>query len=136
MDYQDRWTLNEIQQIIETEITGTSLREYFEEVCKDVINDMQLSKNITNETGEKSEKITSLPLQIALLHEIGFFELEKIKNLNKDQREKIISILLNRTDTRGIRGNINVLNDQSKEDALKYTSHKKTNDAKEILKNL
>lgn len=66
----------------------------------------------------------SLPKIIALFNELGFFSLEKIKCLNSNQQAKLISVLISKTDVRGISGNIRVLQDNSKEDGLRYTSHK------------
>lgn len=66
----------------------------------------------------------SLPKIIALFNELGFFSLEKIKCLNPNQQAKLISALISKTDVRGIAGNIRVLQDNSKEDGLRFTSHK------------
>lgn len=100
-----------------------------------------LYETFENEKEEKDEEIkiqkppTSLPLQIAILSEIGFFELEKFKNLSSTQKENLISILLNRPDKRAIRGNFNVLNKDSNEDDTKYTSFNNLEKAREIIKN-
>lgn len=84
------------------------------------------------------EKSYSLPIVIALLNEIGFFELEKIKNLSPTSLAKIIAIiqskdLNNKTTNRAISGNIRVLNPNNKEDGFKYTSHKHAQKVKALL---
>jgi hypothetical protein len=74
------------------------------------------SKNKTN------SKKKSLPYQIALLNELGYFELEKFKNLPKDKVYEITARLLN-SDKRSVKGNHAVLNPISKENTVKFTSH-------------
>ena len=64
----------------------------------------------------------NLPYKIALLNEIGFFEMESIKNLTKQSQYKIISKLTGGT-IRTIKGNVLVLNPNSNEDASRYTSN-------------
>lgn len=92
-----------------------------------IINFCDINYNTAEE--ETESKKPSLPKAIAMLHEIGFFELEKLKNLNDTSIAKIISFIQmkemeNSTNTRAISGNIRVLNPKNKEDGLKYTSHK------------
>lgn len=101
----------------------------------------------TDETGldgyfeeieETANKSYSLPIAIALLNEIGFFELAKIKNLSPTSLAKIIAIIQlkdpsNKTINRAISGNIRVLNPDNKEDGFKYTSHKHAERVKLLL---
>ena len=87
---------------------------------------------------ETMDKSYSLPIAIALLDEIGFFELEKIKNLSPTSLAKLIAIIQlkdpsNKTTNRAISGNIRVLNPDNKEDGFKYTSHKHAEKVKSIL---
>ncbi|WP_445452471.1 hypothetical protein [Flavobacterium sp. 25HG05S-40] len=90
------------------------------------------------EPEKANEKGYSLPVVIALLNEIGFFELEKIKNLSPTSLAKIIAIIQlkdpnNKTTNRAISGNIRVLNPDNKEDGFKYTSHKHAEKVKAVL---
>jgi hypothetical protein len=83
-------------------------------------------------------KKPSLPKTIAMLNEIGFFELEKIKNLNDKNIARIISFIQMKdmdsiTNLRAISGNIRALNPNNKEDGFKYTSHKWIDYSKEKL---
>lgn len=79
----------------------------------------------------------SLPKSIALLNEIGFFELEKIKKLSLKNQAIIISIIqlkdINSSNIRAISGNIRVLDPNYNEDGLKYTAHKWEELSKDIL---
>ena len=91
-----------------------------------------------DEPEKVNEKGYSLPIAIALLNEIGFFELEKIKNLSPTSLAKIIAIIQlkdpnNKTANRAISGNIRVLNPDNKEDGFKYTSHKHAEKVKVLL---
>lgn len=74
-----------------------------------------------NEENEPKIKNTSCSVQIALLNELGFFDLPVIKEMSSAQKEYIISKLLNKGE-RDVRGNINALNPDSGEDLSKYTS--------------
>lgn len=91
---------------------------------------------------DESEKVNdkgySLPIAIALLNEIGFFELEKIKKLSPTSLARVIAIIQqkdpnNKNGNRAISGNIRVLNPDNKEDGFKYTSHKHAEKAKALL---
>jgi hypothetical protein len=70
----------------------------------------------------ESEPEQKLPYKIALLHEIGFFKLDAIKKLTKENQFKIISSLTGATH-RTVKGNVNVLDANSNEDRMKYTSN-------------
>jgi hypothetical protein len=63
-----------------------------------------------------------LPYKIALLNEIGFFEMDSIRKLTKESQYKIISKLTGGT-IRAIKGNVLVLNPNSTEDTSRYTSN-------------
>jgi hypothetical protein len=82
----------------------------------------------------------SLPKSIAMLKEVGFFELEKIKRLTINQQAKIISFIQqkenNNSNSRAVSGNIRVLEENNTEDGIKYTSHKHLKLVAEIIKNL
>uniref|UniRef100_UPI00404A0AB6 hypothetical protein n=1 Tax=Flavobacterium sp. TaxID=239 RepID=UPI00404A0AB6 len=103
-------------------------------------NEIESMSSIELKTDEKY----SLPLTIALLNEIGFFELEKIKKLSDAQKAELILILKEKDPKdknllRGVLGNLRVmLNPQSEENYLKYTSCTPENiqKAKILLKTL
>tara|TARA_R110002167_G_scaffold176569_3_gene376076 strand:- start:838 stop:1713 length:876 start_codon:yes stop_codon:yes gene_type:complete len=81
---------------------------------------------------EISKSKISLPHQIALLNEIGFFELDYFKNITDTKRNIIISKLLN-TNTRSVKGNISALNPKSNENPSKYTSYNYMDEVKKYL---
>ena len=86
-------------------------------------------------------KKPSLPKAIAMLHEIGFFELEKIKKLTPKAIAQIIAIIQikdpnNETVKRAISGNISVLNPDSQENFSKYTTHKNLDEIKSLYKEI
>ncbi|MCL9805860.1 hypothetical protein NAT51_10025 [Flavobacterium amniphilum] len=90
------------------------------------------------EIEETTNKTYSLPIAIALLNEVGFFELEKIKNLSPTSLAKIIAIIQlkdpsDKNTNRAISGNVRVLNPDNKENNFKYTSHKHAEKVKSIL---
>jgi len=83
-------------------------------------------------------KKPSLPKAIAMLNEIGFFELEKLKSLTENNIAKIISIIQlknpnDKNNLRSISGNIRVLNPDNKESISKYTSYKWNDEMKDLL---
>jgi hypothetical protein len=83
----------------------------------------------------------SLPIVVALLNEIGFFELDKIKNLSPNNQAKIIALLQQKDSNdknliRSISGNIRVLSPDNKEDNFKYTSHKHSDRVKAVLNDI
>jgi hypothetical protein len=76
-----------------------------------------------------------LPYKIALLNEIGFFKLDAIKKLTKENRYKIISTITGGTH-RTIKGNVLVLDPESNENRMKYTSNNYTDEVKNYLDKL
>lgn len=83
-------------------------------------------------------KTISLPFSIAMLNEIGFFELESIKRLTPINQAKIIAIIQTKNPNdlninRAISGNVRVLNPDNKENEFKYTSYKHSQKVKEVL---
>lgn len=83
-------------------------------------------------------KSTSIPKSIAMLKASGFFELESIKKINPTKLSQIIAIIIgkdpnNKTDVRGISGNISVLKSYSEENYSKYTSHKRIDEMTDLL---
>jgi hypothetical protein len=80
-----------------------------------------VSPPVTEENEPKPKINTSCSVQVALLKELGFFDLPSIKEMSSAQKEYIISRLLNKSE-RDVRGNINALNPDSGEDLSKYTS--------------
>ncbi|MCB7482468.1 hypothetical protein [Christiangramia sediminis] len=87
------------------------------------------------EENSKNNSERNLPYKIALLNEIGFFELDLIKNLTSKQKREIVQILIGGSD-RQIKGNINVLNPGSKEDPLRYTSTSYKEEVKKYISRL
>ena len=102
-------------------------------------NDTDEDKFYENNTKPNKSKTHDLPISIAMLYEIGFFELEKIKNLSPNNQAKIIAFIQqkdieNSNIQRAISGNIRVLfPDSNKEDGLRYTSHKHLEKVKLLL---
>ena len=80
---------------------------------------------------EDKTKIT-IPYKIALLKEIGFFELDFVKKLTKENQYKLTHQILGGS-VRSIKGNILVLNPSSTEDRSKYTSENHFEDVKNYL---
>ena len=81
-----------------------------------------LAENINSKEDLDKRKIP-LPQSIAMLKKIGFFDLELVKNLSKDSKFEIISIITGSQNIRSIKGNVNVLDADSIEDTMRYTSH-------------
>lgn len=87
------------------------------------------------EQDQKKEKQNDLPYKIALLKEIGFFDLPLLKNLNATKQREVVKQLIGGSD-RQIKGNINVLNRDSLEDRLRYTSFAYEDEVKKFVSNL
>lgn len=88
---------------------------------------------------ELSLKKTSLPLAIAILNEIGFFELEKIKSFTDNQLSQLIAIIQvkdpnNKNDLRSIGGNIRIVKGAN-DNPSRYTAGSNKNEslAKKLL---
>jgi hypothetical protein len=98
---------------------------------------VEIKKNLPPiiENINEVENDKPIPYKIALLNEIGFFELDKIKKLSKENQFKIIQKLTSGT-PRTIKGNVNVLNKNSNEDRTKYTSNNYTDEVKIYLDKL
>lgn len=94
----------------------------------------QLQQTETEPINE-SEPEQKTPYKIALLHELGFFKLEAIKKLTKENQYKIIKDLTGGT-VRTIKGNVLVLDPNSNEDRIKYTSNNYTDEVKNYLDKL
>lgn len=80
-------------------------------------------------------KERSLPYQIALLNELGFFELDKLKALPKDKVYQVVANLLN-ADKRGVSGNHRVLDPNSLENRIKFTSFNHVDKVRKYLDEL
>nr|WP_299168783.1 hypothetical protein [uncultured Allomuricauda sp.] len=83
----------------------------------------------------KQKKNSSLPYQIALLNEVGFFDLERLKGLSKSKQYDLLAKLLN-ADSRSVKGNHAVLNPHSNENRTKFTSYNYMDEVKVYLNNL
>jgi hypothetical protein len=103
--------------------------EYFVDYLDRLKSNQEVNHNIF------THKKTNLPYQIALLNELGFFEMEKIKNLPQDKTYQVLAKLLN-VDKRGVSGNHRVLNPHSDEDRKRYTSYNYMDEVKKYLDNL
>ncbi len=80
------------------------------------------SKLVEKSQVENNSKKVSLPYQIALLKQLGFFDLEYFKDLSQTKVNMIIAKLLN-TQDRSVSGNISALKDRNI-GHHKYTSYK------------
>lgn len=87
------------------------------------------------ETEIEAETKQDLPYKIALLNEIGFFKLDAIKKLTKENQYKIISAITGGTH-RTVKGNVLVLDPNSNEDRMKYTSNNYKDEVKNYLDKL
>ena len=74
----------------------------------------------------------SLAYKIALLNELGFFDIPTVRQLSNNKQDEIIKILTGGS-TRQIRGNIRVLDPKSTEDRLRYTSFSYMDKVKKLL---
>lgn len=135
----DNFTDFEIKDYVGLSIEGTDIYKSLNEKLNP---DYYINTNYEDFDFDEPEKVIekaySLPIAIALLQEIGFFELEKIKNLSPTSLAKIIAIIQlkdpnNKNGNRAISGNIRVLNPDNKEDGFKYTSHKHAEKVKVLL---
>jgi hypothetical protein len=109
--------------------------------CENLIKyyDFKLKKIMLNEnsetTNKNEEQEEKIPYKIALLKELGFFDLDSIKNRSKENQYKIIHKLLGGT-LRTVKGNVLVLNPNSKEDQMKYTANNHLENVKDYLDKL
>lgn len=96
----------------------------------------KIEQEKTEETEQKqgTEK-KEIPYKIALLNEIGFFELPAVKNMTKVKQRELIQQLIGGTD-RQIKGNINVLNPHSLDDRTRYTSGQYEETVKQLISSL
>ncbi|KRB54706.1 hypothetical protein [Flavobacterium sp. Root186] len=83
----------------------------------------------------EQEPEVKTPYKIALLAEIGFFNLSVIKKLSNENKYKIVQQLIGGT-LRSVKGNILVLNPESNEDRTKYTANNHSEDVKDYLDKL
>lgn len=102
-------------------------------------NDVENEENNTADISEK--KPISLPFAIAMLNEIGFFDLPKIKSMSLNKQAQLISIIQqndikDKIRNRSISGNISVLNPKSNENQTKYTSYLQVEKVKVLLKQI
>ncbi len=106
-----------------------------EQTKKDLKIQLNRLKPISSDLTKTIKKTSSLPYQIALLNELGFFDLDKFKNLPQSKVYQITAKLLN-ANKRGVSGNHRVLSDNTKEDRLRYTADKHIDDVKKYLDKL
>jgi hypothetical protein len=118
-------TLLEKKEVFESELKLLDFEK------NEIINFELIKTEPINEI-EPQQKI---PYKIALLHELGFFKLDAIKKLTKENQFKIISSLTGGTH-RTVKGNVNVLDANSDENRLKYTSNNHIDEVKIYLNKL
>jgi hypothetical protein len=94
----------------------------FLETKKSEIEKLTINIESYPEIDLNEETESNLPYKIALLKELGFFELEKIKKLNKENMYKIVCKITG-GNIRSVKGNTLALDPISKEDREKYTSN-------------
>ncbi len=99
-----------------------------------VIFDSYTRIESTKKQSKSNKKNETLAYRVALLHEIEFFKLDKIKRLNKTQQRMVVMKLIGGTD-RQVKGNINVLNPDSLDDRLRYTSFSFENEVRKFVNN-
>lgn len=96
------------------------------------------SKSMIDEEVEIDTKNFTRPKFIAMLHELGFFNWEPIKNLNNDQKAKVILALLrqdynNKNAIHSVVKNFQALNPKSELNPGKFTAQNHIEEAKKIL---
>jgi hypothetical protein len=104
----------------------------------DFINDKKAqltNQPLETESTTETETEQKTPYKIALLNELGFFKLDAIKKLTKENQYKIITALTG-CKHRTIKGNVLVLDPNSNEDRIKYTSNNYTDEVKTYLDKL
>lgn len=111
----------------------------FTDLYLNLIN--ELASDSSQENTEKSKVKLSEPISIAMLHQIGFLELEKLKSLSDESKFKIAALILRKDYTninviRQIRGNFNVLRDNYNENGIKFTAHSQVENTKDFLSKL
>jgi hypothetical protein len=133
---------SELKKEIHYFITGINERQikFSLKARKEFLNNRktQLITQLNNTETEpinETETEQKIPYKIALLYEIGFFKLDTIKKLTKENQFNIITKLTGGTH-RTIKGNVNVLDPNSNEDRIKYTSNNFLNEVKNYLNNL
>lgn len=127
-DYLEREFLNHRQKYI--------FKEKIEEGIRSKFHNAKLkSLPNTETTKEEIEQEEKTPYKIALLKELGFFDLDKVKNISKEKQYIIIQKLIGGT-LRTVKGNILVLNPESKEDRMKYTANNHIENIKDYLDKL
>lgn len=99
------------------------------------IEDLEIRKSRLPQKETEIEKDEALPYKIALLNELGFFELDKITKITKVSLYNILKKLTGSPE-RSIKGNINVLNKESNEDRTKYTAENHIEEVKKYLNKL
>lgn len=127
-EYLEREFINHRQKYISKEIREEGIRSKFYKAKLKSLPDLESTK-------EEIEQEEKTPYKIALLKELGFFELDKIKRLSKENSFKVVQKLIGGT-LRTIKGNVNVLNEDSKEDRNKYTSNNHLEEIKNYLDKL
>ncbi|CAM4092056.1 hypothetical protein [Gillisia limnaea] len=138
-------TLSRKIKVLKALIEHVYIKETKNTFHKNVFEDVRLNLVVKLESFEKllslqnkkqeKEKTNDLPYKIALLKEIGFFDLPLLKNLTGNKKREVVAQLIGGTD-RQIKGNINVLNPQSMDDRTRYTSFTYEDEVKRFVSRL
>lgn len=122
--------------------SSTIIHNYYSfKRLNDIFDFCSLNMELTPETN-KHRKAASLPRVIAILNEIGFFEMPFIKNLSTDnERYKVIAMLLrdefdSSNFIREIRGNVYSLNEYKSVNRNRYTAMSHKEEVKRTLSRL
>jgi hypothetical protein len=133
IDFNDETSETGLYDLVRCEqlkVTFSKILSYLNDKKEQLTTQPQQTEPI-NET-EPEQK---LPYKIALLHELGFFKLDAIKKLTKEKQYKVIGALTGGTH-RTIKGNVLVLDPESNDDRMKYTSNNYTDEVKNYLNKL
>lgn len=108
-------------------------------ICRLLLSDLVIYNSTIpfkeNTLKDKANSKDNIPYKIALLEEIGFFQLPKVKNLSKVKQREVISKIIGGTD-RQLKGNISVLDPNSLESRTRYTSFSYEEEVKRYLSSL
>lgn len=128
----DENTLESISQI-------TRIAQFLEERIKfengKLTEQEKLINKLSNVKEKKQPKLSN-PKKLALLHELGIFELPIMKNLSDDKQNEIIGLLLDADKKEFVyknQANINTLNSNKPYDITKYTAYTYLDDMRALL---
>lgn len=115
--------------------SGSFFRNEYKE--QHLIYNFLIEKSKIPTTKKLVKKKLSNPKKLALLHELGIFDLPKMKNLSDDRQNEIIGLLLDADKTEFVyknRLNINSIDPRYQTD--KYTSYHHLDEMKKLLEDI